>query len=264
MRSIKKIKIFPNNNDKSIKQSLELERKLKEKGYIIDDSDFDLAIAVGGDGSFLRMVKSCEFSEDLYYLGVNTGTLGFAQEIYPKDTDVFLEKLSSSDFKLEEVGIEETVVHTKNSISNFHSLNEVLVRDRELHTARLKIYINENLLEKFVGDGVLLSTSFGSTAYNLNFGGSIVYNDLHTIQITPIAPLNSKSYQVLRNSVIIPEDRIVTIIPDDNSSNLKITVDGENSDFKNVTKIVTSVDKKIKCLRMKDYDYTKKINEKFL
>lgn len=261
---IKRIKLFPNHNDKSRKQAEELKKKLEKHGYIIDEKDFSLGIAVGGDGSFIRMVKETNFSDQIYYLGVNTGTLGFAQEIYPEEIDDFIEKLKKEDYKIEEIGVEETKVETKEGVLIFNSLNEILVRDKDLNATHLNIYINENLLEKFVGDGILVSTSFGSTAYNLNFGGSIVYNDLHTMQITPVAPLNSKSYQVLRNSVIIPEKRVVSITPTKSSKNLLITVDGENRFYNDVSKIEVSVNKKIKFLRMNEYDYTKKINEKFL
>lgn len=261
---ITKIKLFPNHNEKSRKQAEELQKKLEDHGYVIEENDFSLGIAVGGDGSFIRMVKECGFNDKIYYLGVNTGTLGFAQEIYPEDIDDFIEKLKEEDYKIEEIGVEETRVETKEGVLNFNSLNEILIRDKELNTTHLNVYINDNLLEKFVGDGILISTSFGSTAYNLNFGGSIVYNDLHTMQITPVAPLNSKSYQVLRNSVVIPEKRTVYMVPTRNSKNLMITVDGENRIYNDVSKIEVSVNKKIKFVRMNEYDYTKKINEKFL
>ena len=124
--------------------------------------------------------------------------------------------------------------------------------------------IDEKRLENFVGDGILVSTSFGSSAYNLSFGGSIVYSDLHTMQITPVAPLNNKSYKVLKNSVVIPESRIVSLIPKELSNQLIITVDGENKSYNDVQKIEISVKKKIKFVRMTEYDYTKKIHEKFL
>lgn len=210
------------------------------------------------------MVKNSSFNEEVYYLGVNAGTLGFAQDIYPDDLDNLLERLDKNEYKVEKVGALETEVYVDGDVSKFCSLNEILVRDKDFNTAFLKILINGNLLEHFVGDGVLVSTSFGSTAYNLSFGGSIVYNDLHTLQITPVAPLNSKSYQVLRNSVIIPEQRKVTIIPENRTKGLLISVDGENNFYDHVDKVETSVKRKIKCLRMNEYDYTKKINEKFL
>lgn len=263
-KQITKIKIFPNNNEKSQKQAKILKAKLEKKGYIITDKNFSLGIAIGGDGSFIRMVKSCNFNEDIYYMGVNTGTLGFVQEIYPEDIDYFVERLSVNDFKIEEIAVEETKIETKKATLLFNSLNEILVRDKELNTTHLNIYVNNYLLERFVGDGILVSTSFGSTAYNLSFGGSIVYSDLHTMQITPVAPLNSKSYQVLRNSVVIPEQRNIYIKPTNNSKDLMITFDGENRIYNDVMNIKVSVTKKIKFLRMNEYEYTKKINEKLL
>lgn len=262
MRKINKIKIFQNNNEKSENIAISLIEKLLDKGFKIVERDHDLAIAIGGDGSFLRMIKANKFSDETYYLGINAGTLGFAQEIYPKDIDNLIDKLNNNDYKTESIGVQETKVFS-NKTYNFCSLNEIVIRDSNLNTAHLDIYINNMLLENFVGDGILISTSFGSTAYNLSFGGSILYNDFHTLQITPIAPLNNKSYRTLLNSVVIPEDRIISIIPQNES--LFVTVDGENNIYNNVSKIETSVKKKkINCLRMIDYDYTKKINEKFL
>ena len=261
---IKRVKLFSNDNENSKEIEKILKNELEKENFIICDKDYELAIAIGGDGSFLRMLKRSNFNSDIYYIGVNSGTLGFLQEIKPKDLNEFVEKLKNNNFKIEEIGIQETIIHSKNSSSLFYTLNEIVIRDKNLNTTKLNIRIDNFLLEKFIGDGILVSTSTGSTAYNLSYGGSIVYNDLHTMQITPIAPLNSKTYQVLRNSVIIPEQRKVTLIPDDSNKDLMITTDGENNVFNNVERIETSVSKKIKCLRMKDYDYTKKINEKFL
>ncbi len=261
---IKKIKIFPNNNKKSQKIAQSLKEKLMQRGYILDHQYYDLAIAIGGDGSFLRMVKDCNFNSEIYYLGINVGTLGFAQEIYPEDIDLFLQKLKKNDYKVETIGIEETKIKTKEQEFNFYSLNEILIREKNLNTVYLKVLIGKNILEKFVGDGILISTSFGSTAYNLSFGGSIVYNELHTLQITPIAPLNSKSYKVLRNSVIIPEKRKIKLIPTYRSKDFMITIDGVNHYYKDIEKLEIYVKKKIKCLRMNEYDYTKKVNEKLL
>lgn len=264
MSIIKKIALFANNNDYSKTILNELISKLNKYGYIIDNNDFDLAIAIGGDGSFLRMIKNTSFNSNIYYLGINTGTLGFAQEIYPNEMDKFLEMLSNSNYKVENISVQETKVLTNTNEEKIESINELVIRNSDLKTLYLDLFVNKELLEKFVGDGILISTSFGSSAYNLSFGGSLVYNDLHVLQITPIAPLNSKSYQTLRNSVIVPENRIITLNPCKNKD-LLLTIDGVNYYYKDVLKIETYVKKdKIKCLRMTDYDYTKRINEKLL
>ena len=258
-----KYKIFSNDNEKSKETHKLVEEKLKLNGFISDDN-YNLAIAIGGDGSFLRMIKQTNFNSDVLYVGINAGTLGFAQEVSLSSIDEFINELKNGDYKIDSIGIQETKVITKKSDSCFYSLNEIVVRQKELNTFTSDVYIEDALLEKFVGDGLLISTSFGSTAYNLSFGGSIVYNTFHTLQITPIAPLNNKSYRNLLNSVVLPENKKVTLVPK-NSSDILITVDGENNFYSNVLKIETFVDKKrIKCLRRKDYDFAKKINEKFL
>ncbi len=75
---IKRIKLYVNNNDKSTKNAKVVRDKFMHHGYIIDDKKYDLALAVGGDGSFLRMVHANNFNSNIYYVGVNSGTLGFA------------------------------------------------------------------------------------------------------------------------------------------------------------------------------------------
>lgn len=265
-RKINKIMLFANNNDYSKKIEKEVKEKLINRSYFIsnDINDTDLAIAIGGDGSFLRMIKACNFADNIYYIGINTGTLGFVQEIYPDKIDSFLNNLDKNRFKTENISVQETKISTKEDQLHFYSLNEIVIRQKELNTAHFKVLIDNCLLENYSGDGLLISTSFGSTAYNLSFGGSIVYNDLHTLQITPIAPLNNKNYSTLFNSIIIPQKRVIDIVPSINKDFI-VSIDGENKILNNVTSISTYVKrKKIKLIRTKEYDYTKKINEKFL
>ena len=264
MSNIKRFKIFSNDNEKSKQVEKIVMDKLVQNGFIFDNKSFDLGIAIGGDGSFLRMVKQTNFNSDILYVGINAGTLGFAQKVSLDSIDDFIDELKNDNYKVGSIGVQETKVVTSMSDSNFYSLNEIVVRHKELNTIVLDVKIDDVVLERFIGDGLLVATSFGSTAYNLSFGGSIVYNTFHTLQLTPIAPLNNKSYRTLLNPVILPENKVITLIPV-NSKELLITVDGENSFYSGVDRIETIVDKKrIKCLRRKDYDFSKKINEKFL
>ena len=146
----------------------------------------------------------------------------------------------------------------------FHSSWKQKQKQKQKIT-KLNIEIDDHKLEKFVGDGILISTSFGSTAYNLSFGGAVICNSLHTTQITPIAPLNSKSYRNLLNSIVIPQDSIICVNPEENKDNLIITVDGENKFYDNVKSITMYVkDKRIKMLRGQEYNFIDKVNEKFL
>ncbi len=262
MSNLTNFKLYSNNNNHSKKIASIVNTKLQASGFKESDN-CDLAIAIGGDGSFLRMVKSTNFDSNIIYVGINAGTLGFAQEVSIEELDLFIEELKNNDYKIDEIGIQETKIKTNKSEYNFYSLNEIVVRDKDLNTLVTDVNIEGILLERFVGDGLLIATSFGSTAYNLSFGGSIIYNTFHTLQITPIAPLNNKSYRNLLNSFVIPENKTITLIPQ--KKNLIITIDGENYFYDEVNSIETFVDKKrIKCLRRKDYNFSQKINEKFL
>ena len=262
MHQIKSFKTYANNNKKSKEIEKQLIEKLINNGFIESNTP-NLSIAIGGDGSFLKMVKNTNFNNDTLYVGINTGTLGFAQDINIENIDKFINDLKNSNYKVDTIGIQKTKIITNSSNSIFYSLNEIVIRDKELNTTRLNIKIDDNFLEKYNGDGILVATSFGSTAYNLSFGGSIIYNTFHTLQITPIAPLNNKKYRNLLNSVVLPENSLVEIIPE--NRDLLLTIDGENNIYENVLKIETSVkEKRIKILRIKEYNFIKKIEEKFL
>ena len=258
------VKLFYNNNDKSINTFNEVKDKLIKNGFNIVENDYNIAIAIGGDGSFLRMVKETNFKSDVLYLGINTGTLGFAQEIHVNELDELIENLKTGNYKVNEFGVQETNLYSNNENSKFYSLNDIVIRDMDLNTLKLDIFIDDALLEHFAGDGILVSTSFGSTAYNLSFGGSIIYNTFHALELTPVAPLNNKTYRTLTNSLVLPQNKNIEIIPVSNK-NLIVTVDGENKYYQNVDKIDTILsDKTIMCYQNIDYNFVKKINDKFL
>ncbi len=262
---MKTVRLFVNDNETSKNVSKIVKEKLESANFQIVEDNYDLAIAIGGDGSFLRMIKSSNFNENCLYIGINAGTLGFAQEVNVEEIDKFILDLENNNYKIENIGIQEIEIKTPDTISKQLSLNEMIVRDMELNTANLKVLVEGVLLEDFVGDGLLLATSFGSTAYNLSFGGSIVYNTFHTLQLTPIAPLNNKSYRNLLNSVILPDNKEVVIKPFNRTKNLLITVDGDNNFYKNVDYVSSKVSgREIQILRMKNYNFIKKINDKFL
>lgn len=265
-RRISKVRLFVNDNEKSRIVAKDLELELLKYGFkIVSKGSYDLAISVGGDGSFLRMVKETKFNQNIYYIGVNSGTLGFLQEIDIKDTIDFVKRLNSDEYKIEEISVQETKVITEDKIYNYDSLNEIVVRNKDFNVLKVPVYVDDELLENFSGDGILISTSTGSTAYNLSFGGSIVYNTLSTLTITPIAPLNNKVFKILLNSVIVPGNKVITLVPKKEYNEMFIQVDGVNKLFDNVIKVETKIDgKSIKCLRMNDFHFIKVINNKIL
>ena len=262
---MKCVKLFVNDNEESRNVSKIVREKLEIANFQMVEDNYDLAIAIGGDGSFLRMIKNTNFNENCLYIGINAGTLGFAQEVNIEEIDQFILDLKDKNYKVENIGIQEIEIKTPDTVSKQLSLNEMVIRDLDLNTVNLKVLVEGMLLEDFVGDGLLLATSFGTTAYNLSFGRSIVYNTFHTLQLTPIAPLNNKSYRNLLNSVILPDNKEITIKPFNRTKDLLITIDGDNNFYKNVEYVTSTIsDRKIQILRMKEYNFIKKINDKFL
>ena len=262
---MKSVKLFVNDNEESRNVSKIVREKLEIANFQIVEDNYDLAIAIGGDGSFLRMIKNTNFNENCLYIGINAGTLGFAQEVNIEEIDQFILDLKDKNYKVENISIQEIEIKTPDTVSKQLSLNEMVIRDLDLNTVNLKVLVEGMLLEDFVGDGLLLATSFGSTAYNLSFGGSIVYNTFHTLQLTPIAPLNNKSYRNLLNSVILPDNKEIMIKPFNRTKDLLITIDGDNNFYKNVEYVTSTIsDRKIQILRMKEYNFIKNINDKFL
>lgn len=264
-QKIKKIRLFVNDNEKSILVAKRIENELKNYGFEIVEEQEELLISIGGDGSFLRMVNENKFNDSVYYVGINAGTLGFLQEIDISECPNFIKRLSENDFKIEEISIADVAVTTEAKTFHFNFLNEIVIRDLNFKVIDAYIYVDRELLENYTGDGILISSSTGSTAYNICYGGSIIYNTLNTLSITPIAPLNNKVYQSLTNSVIIPEKKTISFVPNTKAKNLFITLDGENYKIENVLKIDVKIEeKKIKCLRMNNFNFIKTINNKLL
>lgn len=265
MEEIKKVRIFANDTEKAQEVEIKVRQELLINGFdMVDNDNFDLGIAIGGDGSFLRMVNNSGFKQDALYVGINAGTLGFAQDVSPEEIKHFIEAIKNNDYSYEEIGIQNVVVETAKGIDEFQCLNEMVIREEDLKTVFLDVYIDDTLLENFVGDGLLTATSFGSTAYNLNYGGSIVFNEFDTLQITPIAPFSNKTYRTLSNSLIIPSTRSITFVPQEKTKNLLIYSDGRNEYYRNVIKIETCIANHIHLIRKKDYNYVQKINDKFI
>ncbi len=99
----------------------------------------------------------------------------------------------------------------------------------------MDLSIDGNHLEKFSGDGIIISTPVGSTAYNFSTGGAIIYPSLETLQITPLSPISSKAYRSLPNSAVVPGDLIITLKPEIRYSNsILIVNDGVELKYDNI------------------------------
>lgn len=262
-RKINKITIYKNSSEKSIEAERELAKELEKHKLEIVDKNYDLAISIGGDGTFLKMVNRTNFNENIYYVGINTGTLGFLQELTTEDYKVFLEDITKNILTTEEIALEEISVITKNNTYHYFALNEIVIRRKDLKVLESKIKVDDVFLEDFAGDGLLISTNVGSTAYNMSLGGSIIDKNITALTLTPIAPLKSKMYKNLNNSIILSKERTIKLEP--TTPNLILTIDGINKEIEDIIKIQVKISEhKIKCLKRNSDNFIKTVHDKLI
>ena len=245
------ITINSNELPKSVITKDILTDKLQKAGFTVCDEihpETELIISIGGDGSFLQTVHDFEFPE-VPILGINTGHLGFFPDFSPSDIPVL-----------------QSTVCTKSNCNDVFSINEVVVKGYKSRTIHLSLGINDHHVQNFSGDGVIISTSTGSTAYNYAARGSIIDPSINVMQITPLAPINTNAYRSFTSSIICSKDSIVKIAPEYRfEDSILIVVDGVEYQFKQIVDISTFVsDLKVKLLRMSNYEFWSRVTEKFL
>lgn len=268
MNKTRKINIISNKNFESRKASANLKEKLSNQGFIVLDKydpTAELNICVGGDGAFLRAVHRNKFPS-IPFIGINTGHLGFFQEISPENIDEFILQYIDKEYEVEEIYLVNAEIFTKKKTYYLTAVNEIVMKGIHSKVVHLDLFIDGNHLEKFSGDGIIISTPVGSTAHNFSAGGSIVYPSLKALQITPLAPINSKAYRSLIRSVIVPGDLTIKIKPEFYYANSTLILnDGMEFKFDNINYINLKIsNKKIYKLNFnKDY-YWDNLKSKFL
>ena len=167
MKRIKRVKCFLKNDSRTKKIAEKVIRILEENQFEIVDDHYDLGIAIGGDGTFLHMIRDASFNSNVLYVGIHAGTLGFAQEIHLEELESFIDLLKRGEYKYEEIGIGEIQIIEDTFSTKAYCLNEVTIREKELNTFDADVFVDDSLLEKYAGDGLLIGTSFGSTALSV-------------------------------------------------------------------------------------------------
>ncbi len=241
---------------------------LKAEGftpYVGFSESAELNVTIGGDGAFLHAVRKSRFTQ-IPFIGINTGTLGFFPEITPDNIENFVKLYKEARYQINEINIIECIVHSKNSIFTTYAINDIAIKRRDMKTAHLDMYFNDNYLQTVSGDGVIISSPLGSSAYNYSAGGSLVYPSLKTLQIMPLAPLISNAYRCLNSSLIVPPEFEVKIVPESGKDySLTLVVDGIGYEFENIDsiKFFTSA-KTIKQLTVGEFNYWNVIKDKLL
>lgn len=266
--SEKIINVLSNSNFDSRRTTSKLIQLLLDSGYTpttIFNPSAELTVCIGGDGSFIKAVHRNNFAQ-MPFVGINTGHLGFYQEINPEHLEEFVTAYKSGKYVIDELKLIGAEVFTQNKSIILTAINEIVVKAQNSKIIHLNVFINRNHLEKFSGDGLLVSTPSGSTAYNFSNNGAILHPSLNAYELTPIAPVNSVAFRSLPSSIVIPGTYIVSIVPEKRyaSSNL-IIVDGEEYNFKGLKKINFRMSNRtIKKLTFENESYWDNLKSKFL
>ena len=176
-------------------------------GLLTDDNfDLDVALSVGGDGTFLRTAARVN-RQDIPILGINTGRLGFLADVGGNDIEDTLEELFKNYYKIEErtllrLHTEERAFHGYN-----YALNEIAILKRDtssmitIHTS-----LNDEYLASYQADGLLIATPTGSTAYSMSVNGPIIIPQSKNIVLSPVAP-----HSLNVRPLIIPDTYTITL-----------------------------------------------------
>ncbi len=216
--------------------------------------EVDILLSIGGDGTLLSAVRS-SFKYDIPILGIHMGTLGFLTDIVFEELPSFLNDLMDDNYRIDN----RMLVECKIADKTYVAFNDIVI-SRKTVSSMLKVSakINGESFNSYHGDGVIISTPTGSTAYNLSVGGPIVYPLTEAFIITPVA-----SHSLTQRPLVMPAEIEIEFKIKD-SQGAVILIDGQDIiEAKNEAIIkVTIADKKAKLIHRTKRDFFKVLNEK--
>jgi len=162
----------------------------------------DILVSLGGDGTLLSLVRrSYKWHKPI--LGINAGNLGFLADIVLDEIDTFIDNLIIGNYRIDERMTIEGYIKRKNGKEEpFYAFNDVVItRPTISKMVNIKAYINSEHFNTYRGDGLILSTPTGSTAYNLAAGGPVVYPLTNAFILTPIC-----AHSLTQRPLLMPAD----------------------------------------------------------
>jgi len=221
----------------------------------------DLVICFGGDGTILHMSKAAT-RKNVPVLGVNIGNLGFMAELESDELDM-LKLLVEGNYTIDHrMMLDVTVQRDRDIIFHDIGLNDVVITKGSVaRTAHLTVRCDGVHAMQCDGDGIIVATPTGSTAYSLSAGGPIVEPDASNILITPIC-----AHSVTSRCIVAPGRRVITVEQVRNSRrNVYVSVDGGKAQRLNAGDVVTikKSDLETRLIRLKNRSFYDVINTKF-
>ncbi|TKI69842.1 NAD(+) kinase [Sulfurimonas crateris] len=217
----------------------------------------DFIVSFGGDGTLISTVRK-SFDFDIPILGVHAGNLGFLADLSLDELDTFVEKIIHNRYRVDERAVLEATVIKNTKEVKYYAFNDiVLTRTRVSNMIHIETLVDSQSFNTYYGDGVIVSTPTGSTAYNLSAGGPVLFPMSNVFALTPICP-----HSLTQRPVVLPgryaiemktsEERALIIIDGQDVHELEL---GESVHIKLATKTV-------KLIHKEEYNYFDVLKEK--
>lgn len=195
--------------------------KLKDHGFI---KSIDVLLTLGGDGTLLDMVALIRDSS-IPVIGINFGRLGFLASVNKNDISAAIYAVVNKEFTIDrrellEISSEERIFGDDN-----FALNDITFHKRDdAAMITTHAFLNEEFLNSYWGDGIIVATPTGSTAYSLSCGGPIIFPESHAIAITPISPHNLNV-----RPIVLPDSSRLTFEVECRSANYLVSCDSRTA-----------------------------------
>ncbi len=269
---VKKVAIYINKqNSLSLKSAKTLATNLestKIKSYLTDKDikeftkDTDLIFCIGGDGTLLSAAQKAA-KLNIKIVGINSGNLGFLAALKTQEdfTSVLQDLLKDNFTEQERFLLKVEVFRNKKNVFTACSLNEAVIRPAQARAINLNVHFDKSQVKNYFGDGLIISTPTGCTAYNMAAGGPIVMPSLNVFILTAICP-----HTLSQRPLVLPADKEIKILLNQTKKdiNINLTLDGQtNFAVKNNDMVkITQSKQKLKILYPKNYDFFETLTTK--
>lgn len=248
--------VFNNFKIQTILDKTSAEMIGEDNGYEFDElvKKSDFLVAIGGDGTLISVARR-SIGFDKAILGINLGTLGFLTSVLPEELDIFLKDFLDNQYEIDERMVITASINNKSTVA----FNDIVIKGKSVtHMVTIDAFIGNKKFNSYYGDGLVISTPTGSTAYNLSSGGPVVYPLTDAFIVTPIS-----AHSLTQRPIVLPSDFEITLTTNDMDGAI-ILIDGQDTyelESGDIVK-VTIAPIKSKLIRAKERDYFAVLNQK--
>lgn len=229
---------------------------------VFEDYNFDVdyVISMGGDGTFLKAASRVG-AKGTPIIGVNMGRLGFLADVLPGEIEVALDSLYAGECQIEEHTVLQLEAEGGVLAGNPFALNDIAVLKRDdASMISIRTQVDGEFLVNYQADGLIVTTSTGSTAYNLSNGGPIIIPQSSSLCLTPVAP-----HSLNIRPVVINDTAEITLDVESRSHNFLVAIDGRSERMTEGTRLVIrKAAHTIKIVKQRNQRYFSTLREKLM